>query len=505
MGLSMFCKNFQPEPLMHQPMPAASSDSSRHSRCNAARRLRTCAAGVLSLFAWASAPAAIAAPADAAAWLSRDDHKALLAPHPLTAARDSRVAEIRIDASDRKQSMVGFGAAITDSSAYLFGQKMSPAQREALFKRLFAREGDGIGVDFTRITIGASDFSLKHYSLDDTPDNAADPQLAHYDFSPVADNIVPLLKQARAINPRLLVMASPWSAPAWMKRNRSLIQDTLDIRHVDSFARYLARFANDMDAAGVPLFALTLQNEPSYEPKDYPGMRLSAAQRIDLHKRLGPMLQGKVKLFDWDHNWDKPEEPSTVLSDPEAALWVDGIAWHCYGGDVSAQSKVHERFPDKDAYLTECSGGDWEPVKSNGISGQVRTLIVGTTRHWARGVLFWNMALDEKNGPFAGGCMTCRGVVTIHADGSATPTDDWYILGHASRFVLPDAHRVASEGGPEGIDHVAFVNPDGSRVLVVSNVGKQSRMLRLSEGATRLAWQQPARSVITLTWPVSVD
>ena len=184
----------------------------------------------------------------------------------------------------------------------------------------------------------------------------------------------------------------------------------------------LLRYVDAYAAEGIPIFALTVQNEPDYEPKDYPGMRLNAPARARLiGDHLGPMIARRGSgplIFDWDHNWDKPEEPMGVLSDPVAGNYVDAVAWHCYGGDVAAQSPVHDAFPDKDAYMTECSGGDWEPVRSGGLPLQAKNIIIRSMRHWARGALFWNLALDENNGPYAGGCHTCRGVVTIERDGA---------------------------------------------------------------------------------------
>ena len=164
----------------------------------------------------------------------------------------------------------------------------------------------------------------------------------------------------------------------------------------------------------MPLFALTLQNEPDYDPPDYPGMRLEAPERARIIGQfLGPMLAkrtGSPLILDWDHNWDKPESPLEVLADRKAAPFIDGVAWHCYGGDVSAQTPVHAAHPDKNAYLTECSGGEWDNGWADSLRWFTRELIIGSTRGWSRGIVLWNLALDEKYGPHAGGCGNCRGV-----------------------------------------------------------------------------------------------
>jgi glucosylceramidase len=441
------------------------------------------------------------------AWTTSADHRLALARQTLpfdAATAAVAVADISIDPAARRQQIVGFGAAITDASAWVLQHDMTAAQREPLMRELFSREGDGIGLGFTRLTIGASDFSRRHYSLDDSPAGRPDPQLRYFSIAPNLDDVVPVTRQALAINPELQVMASPWSAPGWMKDSGSLVKGSLRDDAVDAFARYLVRYVDAYAAQGIPIFALTVQNEPAFEPEDYPGMRLQARQRIRIVRALGPLLAARanpVSILEWDHNWDKPEEPTAVLSDPQANRYIAGVAWHCYGGDVSAQDQVHDAFPDKDAWLTECSGGDWEPVKSGGLSGQVRTLIVDTTRHWARGVLFWNLALDEHGGPHSGGCATCRGLVTVQSsNGAVTRTDDYYALAHASRFVLRDAYRIDSTSPGNGLDDVAFRNPDGSLVLIVANSGRTARSFVAQAQGKRFHAALEPGSVATYVW-----
>ena len=444
-------------------------------------------------------------------WVTTSDHRLALSPDTtrLEQIDDPRV-DIEVDAGKRYQRMLGFGAAITDSSAWLIQQRLDPRQRTALLRELFGREGDGIGLDFTRLTIGASDFSRHHYSLDDPPDGKPDPELRYFSIAPNLEDVIPVTRQALAINPQLKVMASPWSAPAWMKDSGSLIKGSLREEYFDAFARYLVRYVDAYAAQGVPIFALTLQNEPSFEPGDYPGMRLGADQRARLIGRhLGPLLAERemaTQIFDWDHNWDKPYEPMAVLSDPVAAPYVAAVAWHCYDGDVSAQSPVHDAFPDKDVYLTECSGGDWEPLRSGGLTLLARQLIVRATRHWARGVLFWNLALDERGGPHVGGCDTCRGVVNIDsASGRIVRTDEYYALAHASRFVRQGAWRIASTDTGNGLDNVAFQNEDGSLVLVATNSADSPRTLRVRERERMFRYTLPARSVATFRWSAVGD
>ncbi len=316
----------------------------------------------LLLWGALSLPCSASAADAATVWTTTADHRQQLARGELVAPpQRSAPISITVTPDSRHQAVIGFGAAITDASAWLIQQRSQPDARQALLGELFGRQGDGIGLSFTRLTIGASDFSRHHYSLDDPPDGEPDPQLAHFDIAPNRADVIPVARAALAINPDLKIMASPWSAPAWMKSSDNLVTGTLRPQYYDAFARYLLRYVDAYRAEGVPIWALSVQNEPDFEPKDYPGMRLNAPARARLiGDHLGPMLAkrgGQPLLFDWDHNWDKPQEPLAVLRDPKAARYVDAVAWHCYEGEPSAQTPVHDAFPDKDAYMTECSGG----------------------------------------------------------------------------------------------------------------------------------------------------
>jgi glucosylceramidase len=317
--------------------------------------LATCAL----LLAAASHPAT---PGAAQVWVTTADQSRLLAREPEVAfaAQAPLATRIDVDPQRRYQEMVGFGAAITDSSAWLIEKRLNAAQRAALLKELFGRD-DGLGFNFTRISIGASDFSLDHYSLDDPPGGGADPQLAHFSIAPNRDYLLPVLRAALAINPDLRIVASPWSPPGWMKDTGSMVRGRLRPDAYAPFAAYLTKFVDAYAAEGVPIFALTIQNEPDFEPHDYPGMKLDAHERARfIGQFLGPLLaqrRTRPLILDWDHNWIHPASPRAVLADPVAAPFIAGVAWHCYQGEVSAQGAVHDALPDKDAYLSEWSGG----------------------------------------------------------------------------------------------------------------------------------------------------
>jgi len=412
-------------------------------------------------------------PPAAEMWLTTADETQKLAPQPMLASAGAAMGDeqVSIDPAVRFQQMQGFGAAMTDASAELFS-KLPEDRRRAIMTELFGRANGGLGLSFTRLTVGASDFSPNHYSYDDTPGNAPDPELRYFSIKPAQRYVLPRTREALAINPDLMVMISPWSAPAWMKTTKSLITGQLEPRYYDAFARYLARTVEEFGREGVPVSMLTIQNEPDFEPADYPGMRVNPPERAAIIGRyVGPVFRSrglKTQILDYDHNWDNPEMPLAVLADPVARDYIAGVAWHCYEGDVPAQSPVRDAYPDKDAWQTECSGGNWAPKFGETLGWMTDKLIIGAANHWARGSLLWNLALDPAHGPHKGGCGDCRGVITIDpATGAITRNVEYYALGHASRFVLPGAYRIGLKKRGDGVEASAFINPDGSRVAVL--------------------------------------
>ncbi len=484
---------------------------SRTAALAASGRRAIVAAVLLAAFGCSAAGRHTTAPALVESWLTTPDRAQLLARQPdITSAVEppdtlgTGATRIEVDTAKTFQSMVGFGAALTDASAWLLQTRLSPAQREALLQELFSPDS-GIALGMVRLTVGGSDFSRAHYTFDDVAPGERDDALRHFDIAPNRADVIPLMRRVRAINPDLWVMATPWSAPAWMKSSGSLYKGTLRPDAYAAYAEYLRRLVDAFAAEGVPIALLSVQNEPHNEPADYPGMRLTADQRADfVAHHLGPLFarrQLATQVVDWDHNWDAPESPLGVLADSLARRYISGVAWHCYAGDVAAQSRVHEAHPDKDTWFTECSGGAWAPNFGDNLKWNVRTLIIGATRHWARGVMLWNLALDERHGPHAGGCNDCRGVVTIDsATGAVTRNEEYYALAHASRFVRPGAVRIASSSGVNDIETVAFRNRDGTKVLIAVNSADVARTLAIQATGGRFPVTLPAGAVATYRW-----
>jgi len=443
-------------------------------------------------------------------WMTTGDQTELLSHEgdldfATTDVASGAATVIDVDPTVRYQEMVGFGGAMTDSSAWLLRNRMSAQQRSDLIQDLFS-PSNGIGLSFMRLTIGASDFSPTQYSLDDMPTGQTDPQLASFSIAPNRDYLLPTVKEALAANSSLRLMATPWSAPGWMKTTGSLIQGTLKSDAYAPYAQYLKLYLDAYKAESVPIYALTIQNEPNNAPADYPGMLLDASQRTALiGGYVGPLLaqsHPETRILDWDHNWDHPESPTAVLSDSTAANYISGVAWHCYAGTVDAQTTVHNAFPGKDTYLTECSGGGWATNFSDNLQYDVGTLIIGATRGWAKSVLLWNLALDENSGPHTGGCTNCRGIVTINSTtGAVTRNVEYYALAHASKFVRSGAQRIASNSISGGIQTVAFRNADDASIaLLVANPTGQAQAFAVRVSGRSFSYSLPARSVATLTW-----
>lgn len=465
-------------------------------------------------------------------WFTTPDRSQLLAAGPNTVFNTDGIRPaqmINVDPSRTMQSMDGFGASITDSSAALLYQ-LPQAQRDAVMTSIF-HPTQGIGMSFLRQVIGASDFvNEPHYTYDDLPAGQTDYAMERFSIAHDEAQILPLLRQARQLNPNLKVMASPWDQPAWMKVNNSLVGGRLrnDPAVFRAYALYLLRFVQAYEQAGVPIYALTVQNEPQNRtPDGYPGTDMPVAHQVAIINELGPMLRdaglGRVKIISYDHNWtqhpDDLADAARLGVDPEpnypydvlrssAAGWIAGTAYHCYAGDPGAQSALHNTFPGKDIWFTECSGwhgaGD-SPAKffSDTLRWHARNLVVGTTRNWAKAVVNWNLALNSQGGPVNGGCGNnpagmCTGVVAI--DGTTvTRNAEYYTLGHLSRFVLPGAVRVESNNAGD-VHNVAFRNPDGSMAVVVANAGDATQTFGVSWNGMFVGYTLPGGAIATLTW-----
>ncbi len=420
-------------------------------------------------------------------------------------AAETVTQTIVLDENRRYQSMIGFGASFTDSAAWLVGTRLGNVRRAHLMRELFSRD-EGIALQVIRQPMGASDFAVNgNYSYDDVPAGQSDPTLAQFSVEYDDAYIVPVLKEALAVNPDITLMASPWSPPAWMKTSDSMIKGSLKPEAYGPFAQYFVRFVQAYAQRGLTVDYLTTQNEPLYQPDGYPGMLMTPdQQQVFLRDNLGPALASAgldTRILGYDHNWDVPSYPETLYSDPQTAQYIAGTAWHCYGGNVAAQTAVHNSYPLEETHHTECSGGDWQGTDQAAFNGVIG-LVINAPRHWSRDVVLWNMALDQNNGPTNGGCLECRGVVEVQRTGNTyTKNLDYYALGHASKFVYPGAARIGSNSYGQGnIETVAFHNPNGTKVLVAHNSGTSARTFAVRWGDRSFDYTLAAGAAVTFHW-----
>lgn len=450
-------------------------------------------------------PPAQAAPT-ASVWLTTPDGQQRLARGPDVAFGSGGGGQtITVDPGETHQTMTGFGAALTDSSASLINA--SP-HRDELMSRLFDAR-DGIGLTALRQVVGASDFAREPYSYDEVPAGQTDYPLERFSTARDEAGILPLLRRAEELSPQLNVVATPWSAPSWMKSNGSLNGGELAPQNYQVFADYLVRFIQEYGRAGVPIDALTPQNEPNNAPESYPGAKMPPdAEAAFIGNDLGPKLRQAglgTKILAYDHNWDDVDYPNQVLGDANAAKYTAGAAFHCYGGRPDAQSRVHQQHPDAEIHLTECSGtesSDPSRTFADTLGWQADNLIIGGTRNEARSVLLWNLALDAQHGPvLPGACGNCTGVTTVDGD-RVDYNAEYYVLGHASKFVRPGAVRIGSN--PLGsVQDVAFRNPDGSIALIAHNTGGSEQTFTVSWQGETFRYALPAGALATFTWPGS--
>lgn len=445
-------------------------------------------------------------------WVTTADLKKHLSPQQdvhFATGNGSGVITITVDEQQTYQQMEGFGASLTDASAWLIYNKLNKSQRDAVMRALFDPL-KGAGLDFLRQPMGASDLTrpapeVGEYSYDDMPAGQTDPNLIHFSIDHDKAYIIPVLKQALQINPHLKIMATPWSPPGWMKSTDSMEGGTLNAEAYGPFANYFVKFIQAYQAEGLPIYAVTVQNEPLYVPDGYPGMSMSADQQANFLKNyLAPAFAKNhitTKILGYDHNWDNTDYATTLLKDADVNAAIAGIAWHCYAGAVEVQSEVQQIAPGKDVYETECSGGQWE--KNNGLPGTMN-LLIGVARNGGKSVVRWGMALDPDGKPNLGtgaACSQCLGVVSINqSNGQVTYRGDYYGLAHASKFVVPGASRIASTPGSNGITNVAFKNPDGSKVLVVYNTAVNQQTFTVQWGGQSFSYTLPGGAVATFKW-----
>ncbi|MCC7373176.1 MAG: hypothetical protein IT581_00870 [Verrucomicrobiales bacterium] len=425
---------------------------------------------------------------------------------PRTGSEPVRVA---IDPKRTYQTMLGIGASLESTTCSNFF-RLSSQERERVMDRLVSPSA-GIGMNLMRVCIGTSDFTGDPwYSYCDLPSGETDPHLERFSIEKDRAYILPIIQLAHRRNPQLLFFASPWSPPGWMKSTGSMIGGHLLPQWYPAYAQYFVRFIRVYEAEGIPIHAITVQNEPGVDrakatdPKwHYPSCHWTGEQERDfIRDHLGPALRRaglKTRIWCYDHNYNLESKgddpglpyPRAILSDPKAAAYVDGVAFHGYVGDPEGMSQFHSEFPKVPIHFTE---------------GSVFTLwgahdLIQRFRNWATSYNAWVIMLDEQGRPNNGPFPATHATLKLHSDTlRVEELFEFDNYGHFSKFIQRGAVRVASDPASTDLNHVAFRNPDGSMVLVLANTTKEAKNVSVEIEGRNFEFSAPGRSVQTLVW-----
>ncbi|MEJ5146166.1 MULTISPECIES: glycoside hydrolase family 30 protein [unclassified Sphingobacterium] len=423
---------------------------------------------------------------------------------------------ITLDPTQKFQTMDGFGAAITGSTCYNL-MKMSKEDRTKFLTETFSDE-KGMGMNYIRIAIGCSDFSLSEYTCWDKEgkENFA-LQFEEKQY------ILPVLKEILAINPSIKIMGSPWTPPKWMKVNNltdlkpfdSWKSGQLNPKHYQDYGWYFVQWLQAMKKEGITVSSITVQNEPLNRGNSASLYMTWQEQQAFIKQALGPQLKAaalETKIYAFDHNYnydniaDQNDYPVKIYNDAGAASYIAGAAFHNYGGDKAELLDIHNQRPDKELVFTETSIGEWNEGRNleKRLMEDMREVALGTVNNWSRAVIVWNLMLDTDKGPNReGGCQTCYGAVDISKSNfkNITRNSHYYIVGHLSSVVKSGAVRIGAKGyTAEGLVYTAFQNKDGSYAIVLLNDAEENRKITISDSKNHFSYEVPAKSVVSYRW-----
>lgn len=406
---------------------------------------------------------------------------------------------VTVNAGTTYQTMDGFGYTLTEGSCEVISG-MAATQQNQLLNDLY-NPTTGLNASVVRISIAASDLSSSSYSYNET---SGDTNMNNFSLNgPDLTYLIPIIKKIQLINPNIKILATPWSAPRWMKTNGSWVGGSLQTQYYAAYARYFVKYLQAMQAQGIPIWAVTPQNEPE-NPHNEPSMLMnSTEQKNFINQQLGPQMAsagfGNVKIIAFDHNCDNTAYPIDVLNN---SSYVDGAAFHLYLGNISAMSTV-KNATNKNVYFTEQytgAGGNF----GGDFGWHMQNVVIGSTTNWSKTVLEWNAANNPSFGPRTpGGCTTCLGAITVNNSTSYTRNVAYYIIGQISKFVKPGAVRIGASSTSGSILSVAFKNPDGTTALVVYNTSGSSNTIKVVSGSSAFNYAVPGSSAVTFNWGTS--
>lgn len=449
-------------------------------------------------------------------------------PDAFSPSRFGKQNPIVVDDRQSFQNVEGFGFALTGGSAEAI-IAMKPSDRTALLRQLFGREEGQAGINYLRLTVGASDLNSFVFSYDDLPEGGEDFALERFSLAQDLKDVVPVMQEILKINPGIKTLASPWSAPTWMKESGNVRGGKLRKECYGVYADYFVRYVQAMAARGIHIDALTIQNEP-LNNRNTPSMPWTPQEQAEfIGKHLGPRLQAagldtRVILF--DHNCDRPDYPLTILADSEAGKYSSGVAYHHYAGDMSAMTQTHTVRPDIDIYFTEQMTTERPGSDHINIASSVKRTVIDVMRNWSRNSILWNLAADSQNDPHTdnGGCSMCQGAITIDNGSLTSYNIAYYTIAHASRFVPDGSLRIYSTdpdseaynlhedeqahdvkrlvGSPRSgvLPNVAFLTPDGKKVLIVANTSNTLQTVKIQHNGKYFDRNLESGAVATFIW-----
>ena len=421
----------------------------------------------------------------------------------------ANISVIHVHPKQKKQPLIGFGGNLTQASVINLN-KLIPVERRLILEKIFSKK-NGYGLSYLRVPMGVTDFSdplTGNFSYDDTDGNIPDLDLKTFSIDKDEPSIS-LLHEIEAINPELRIMLTAWSPPAWMKSSKSFKGGRLLPEYREVYAQYLVRTVEAYMKRGFKIDAISMQNEPGvwWKPFIATGFKAEEQGQI-LAQYFGPALRKlspETKILALDHNWGMyPQVQLELQAVPESKNFIDGIAFHCYGGGVADIEKSKSLFPDMLIYQTECSPYDSSMQEHRQyLRDWIRDQVIEGIRAGASTGLAWNIALDEYDGPHQSYCHGCRGLIKIDSELSIVTAENPELkaLGLGAKFTGLGTYVISSSSRDAELGNVAFVNSDGTKVIIATNRGSKLKKVRIVDSEHRdFMFDLPPDHTISLRW-----
>jgi glucosylceramidase len=404
---------------------------------------------------------------------------------------------LALDTTRRCQAHLGFGGAFTEAAATVW-LGLPEAAREQLLRDCFDPV-HGHGYTLCRVPIGSCDFALGHYAHAD--------EAGGFSIERDRRTLLPFIHAAQRVAGRpLQLLASPWSPPAWMKSNGRMddggrVKPECRAAWAQCYVRFIRAYA----AEGVPIWGVSVQNEPEARQRWESCLYSAEEERDFVRDHLGPALRdaglGHVKIIIWDHNRDRMVERARVVyGDAEAAAFVWGTGFHWYGPeDFDHVQQVHDAWPDKQLLFTEGCQEGGPHLGSWDVGERYARNLINDLNRWTVGWIDWNLLLDERGGPNHVGNYCSAPVLADTARGELMHQSAYWVLGHFARFIRPGARRLQIEASP-GIEATAFAGDDGSTVVVALNRQDEALRFALCIDGRGGSVELPPRSIASGVW-----